>query len=929
MRLPPNELPDVVDFLLNNVDGLSDKDRDAIKDIAGGFPLMVNLLIDQYNETGKVASVSQAELFNRMLNIKEENSDDLEKKKVLTAFAIFKYLGLFGNHEQQGKFVSSNQILTPLVESDNEKRFTRFLNVYGEYSKGDLLDKEGNYVLMRPIPLAIYLAKKWYQIQTVETMTKLVEQIGAIDNEWTKNQLVDSLSKRITLLADVPLAQELVGNLLSPSNSPFLSEEVVLTKLGSRLFLAFSEVNPEACAAALYKIISLKNDNEIAGLEPARRNLAWALDHLAFDGRSFHDAMLTLARLSLVETENGLANNTTCLFIDRFAIMLPGTEVNLMARVELLKVLSSDERYDELIKQSLHRALSTGHFSRTGGAEKQGVRSLKDYYPTYEEVVAYYNACFDMLVNFTKTQHDLEEVAKTLAKNARGYYMQGMEGFLFNTIEIVAPKKDYTWEEMKDSLSFLIDYDAKKRNNYNVEKALEWKEKLTKNDYVYKLLHIEKDLYRHFDISFEKQMMLINERFGEMAKELIDERLFENHALMMGVMQGECLHYNSYGMALSSYSKEVGLQKRLLDVLLDYVLHQEVSRDAESMLIYFLLNVDDRELLEVAYGAVLNSEKKRMLPAMYAIKVEGDEKLSQLFGLLDKGDLTIKDFIGYFNHRALNSFDVKYVAGRLLDYGAEGAEVVLSRCYNFLYGEKELDAEYEAIARRCLMQVNLNGFRLNDFVYLQSMNNYLTKHRDEELALHIQSLQEKEFEGHYSGDNYYLGQLYGKVFKSYTDLLKPRVFELLENKRDRHSWFDLLRTSYPQENGLDSPFYTFIPIDEWFGWLQNAANNDRAYALAMMFSYSKGSGVSDEMLRLIEESWCDEVKDALGARFHSYSWSGTGIPLYRSRITLYEDYIMKLKNEEAKEWFRKDIVTWEKEINQEILNNAHERAIYD
>ena len=128
---------------------------------------------------------------------------------------------------------------------------------------------------------------------------------------------------------------------------------------------------------------------------------------------------------------------------------------------------------------------------------------------------------------------------------------------------------------------------------------------------------------------------------------------------------------------------------------------------------------------------------------------------------------------------------------------------------------------------------------------------------------------------------------------------------------------------------MDKPLYTLIPIEDWFDWLHNAKNNDRAYALAMVFSYSTGGVASDEMFRLIEENWCEEVKDALSARLHSYSWTGTGIPLYRSRIALYEDFIARLTNEEAREWFKKDIAIWEKEIEQEILNNAHERAIYD
>ena len=75
---------------------------------------MVNLLIEQYKETGKIASVSRAELFNRMLNINEANADDVEKKKVMTAFSIFKFIGMYEREAEQGKFIANNQTLTPL-----------------------------------------------------------------------------------------------------------------------------------------------------------------------------------------------------------------------------------------------------------------------------------------------------------------------------------------------------------------------------------------------------------------------------------------------------------------------------------------------------------------------------------------------------------------------------------------------------------------------------------------------------------------------------------------------------------------------------------------------------------------------------------------------------------------------------------------------
>lgn len=918
----------VVEDMVEQVNGMPKDVKEAIISLAGGFPLMATFMIDNFRKGDPIVNISKKDVFERMLGVDSQNANDQDKLKVLTAFSIFKFIGLYGQQEKQGRFIAGNKIITNLRGTE-EENLQLFRVVYGQYQKVEILERQGNLVLMRLIPLAIYLCKEWFDIQTTDSIAMLIDQIRNCPDEGTRNMLIESLSRRITLLSGIPLAKDLNDGLTDPDHSPFLTEEVVLSALGSRLFLAFSEVNPESCAFALQRMIVKKSNEEILALNPARRNLAWALDHLAFDKRSFRNAMLTLARLSLLETEENLSNNTTGLFIDRFAVLLPGTEVNLESRIHILTELSTDPHYDNLVKKALIAALHSGDFYRSGGAEKQGIKTLKDYVPSFQEISSYYNACLDMLLSLAKTSQDIEEIAKALANNARSYYLHGAESFLFRGLEVIAPKKDYVWEEMKDALTFLIVYDAKKRKNYRIEDIKEWKKKLTKDDYVYSLLHLNKEISRHYDSSFEEEMKTTQERFGDMARELVDKELYKNPELMAGIMMGECFNYNIYGIVLSSYSKDKGVQKDVLEVLLDRVLHHETSRDGESLLVFFMLKVEDKNLLDYTYSAILNSEKKYLLPGVFAIKAEKDEKLALLFDLLDTGDLSLKDFEKYFRYRKLEDYDVKYVAGRLLDYGPEGAGIVLANCHNLLFGDNEPDEEYLAIGRRCLLLLDLNGIQMNDFVFLQSMNNYLVKHRDEEMALRIQILQEEGLKENYSRDNYFLGRLYRKVLHSYPELLKPRLFELLDEEAERHSWINLMRTSYPQEKNEEEPIYKLITEEEWFEWLKGDRNNNRAYTLAMIFNYTDGQGADPSYLRLINEKWCDEVRGALSSRFHSYGWSGSGIPLYKNRINICEDYMSKLTNLEAKEWFKRDIGFWEEEIEKEHLENAHERAIYD
>lgn len=917
---------DAVIAMVKDVKDMPEDVQNSIIDLSGGFPLMASIMIDNYKMNVPIVNVSKKDVFERMLGVDSSTANDADKLKVLTAFSIFKFIGLYGPQEKQGRFIASNRIVTNIRGSE-EDNLQLFKDVHGQYQRVEILERQGNLVLMRLIPLAVYLCKSWFDRQTTDSITDLINQIRTCPDEGTRNMTIESLSRRITLLADVPLAKELKEGLTNPDTSPFLTEEVVLSSLGSRLFLAFSEVNPEACAIALHKIISKKSDEEIVDLEPARRNLAWALDHLAFDVRSFRYAMLTLARFSLVETEDHISNNTTGLFVDRFAIFLSGTEANLQNRLELLQELIPDPRYEGLIKKALLRGLHSGHFHRSGGAEKQGTRKLVDNTPSPREVIDYYSACLDILMKYND-QAVLNETAKVLSENARSYYLYGAETFLFNALNVVAEKKEYVWEEMKEALASILDYDIKKRGQLYAQEISEWKDKLSKDDYVYKLFHIVSEVYRHYNLSHEESMKQINDHYCSMARELVDKELYKDRDIMAALVTGNSFYFNLYGVELSTYGKSKGKQEELLDIILNQVIKEESSNNGESLLLYYLINVDDNTLLDHVYDTLFNSDKKYLLIAAYSIKAEPEDRLSQLFDMLDKKELSLSNFSLYFNYRPLNNYDVKYVANRLLDYGDPGATLVLSHCHNIFFNEEVMDEDYMKIGRQCLLLIDLQSFKMNDYLYLESVNNYLVKRHDEELALHIQDLEEKYFNNELVGDNYYLGRLYAKILKQYSYLIKERLLAILDDRNLRHQCIDLLRTSFPQDNESE-PTYHFMTEDEWFEWLGKGKEKERAYVLAMMFSYAESGGASSAYIRLINEHWCDEVKDALSSRLHSFSWSGSGIPLYTERIHICEDYKNKVANDEVKKWFEQDILYWKNEIEQERLQNAHERAIYD
>ena len=164
---------------------------------------MATIMIENYLQGIPIANVSKSDVFNRMLGVKQENATDQDKIKVLTAFSIFKFIGLYGVQEKQGRFIAGNKIITN-IRGTVEDNLQLFKEVHSFYQNTEVLERQGNLVLMRLIPLAIYLCKSWFDKQTTESIADLINQIRSCEDEGTKTMLIESLSKRITLLAEVP-----------------------------------------------------------------------------------------------------------------------------------------------------------------------------------------------------------------------------------------------------------------------------------------------------------------------------------------------------------------------------------------------------------------------------------------------------------------------------------------------------------------------------------------------------------------------------------------------------------------------------------------------------------------------------------------------------------------------------------------------------
>ena len=406
--LAPETFEDVVGDMLKDVytGELSDNDISKIAEFAGGFPGIASRLADDRWRGGTSLELTDNNLVRKILW--GQNSEDSKKLAILQACSIFKHFKL---EDGSGSIDEQSQFICDVVAIDCKDRYDNFCSIIKEFAKRKIIQKYGDYYRIEPVPLALNLAKSWYQSVTRNKIKTVIEEVES-------KGLLESFCEQSKRFDCIPQAADLVEDLCGP-NCPFGNAEVVLSVAGSRIFRSFAEVNPNAVADCLFRVLTLPETKAIDIVERVRRNLYWALEKLAWHADGFDKVAEMLKILALAENESW-SNNCTGLFLQLFHIVLPGTLANLSQRQNVITNMIDSDDIDQmnLAVRAIGHAFQAGHFSRGSGAESQGTKAPEpDYSPTKKEVEEYWKTNLELLTSLIISGGVVaDEARKTFAK---------------------------------------------------------------------------------------------------------------------------------------------------------------------------------------------------------------------------------------------------------------------------------------------------------------------------------------------------------------------------------------------------------------------------------------------------------------------------------------------------------------------------------
>ena len=893
--------------------------RFIAQDLAQGFPQMAALLANARLSAKDLGSVVGRELLKRLVG--EGAAPHSEAYEVIAVCALFESLGFFDDAADQ-RIVAAKALCTK-VNSD------QFYTLATGFIRRGILTRYGRFVSVRPKPLAIRLAADWWA-------GIAPERARVVLTESLPEDMVKALCERVRMLDFVPALRTVTADLCG-DQGPFGQAEVLNSEVGSQLFRALVEVNPQATARAVETAFASWTKEQLKAVGPGRRNLVWALEKLAFWEETFGPAARTLRRFAGAEVESW-SNNSTGVFLGLFPVFLSGTQAPPAARLKVVDecLASSDEREQELGVKALGRALETIHYSRMVGAEQQGSRPPQpEWKPKiWNDVFGYWREVLGRLTQIASNADNpfAPLAAAQISHQIRGLVSYGLMDELEESLKKVLSGIP-AWTEGLGQVKDAIRYEGKKIPKEGLRRLEGWLVLFRPTDVSDRLrLVVTQPPFEHVEESSGEWVDVAAQNATSLATEYVD-RVEELFPYFKQLLNGSQRQAYVFGRELGSRLLDVEQCIRVALSELKSVPNPNVAllggilagaqRQNQSRLIAKTLD-------EVAEQPILRA---LLVDLTRSIEISNPD-LIRIAKSVEAREIVPGAVIGLSYGRSLEKLSARQVmkfCDRVGALGSEGAWAALDVLFMYCHGS---DARWKAcrsafrrilLTRDMLTIVRRDG-SLSTHGYATAATRLLSK-RDNELAVHLAKevvRVAKARKPRYDIDHD-LVEIVAVLFDRYAELCWP-IFGRALLGSSSASFFlrHLLGRRFGQtgEGGLISR----IPVDLILNWCK--ANSEKGpAAIAEMISVMQSSGSQEgrptDVARALLCTFGDRPKvlAGLSVNIHSFSWSGSTIPIHQRQLKFFES-LLEDEKREVREWAQRQASAVREDIERETVRVA-------
>lgn len=915
----------VNEILIQDFSMLPPETIEKVKEFSQGIPLMAVLLGESIkNGEQFIGKLDDKELLDKLLG---QRGSDLRCRTILKSCAIFNYFGVKDELRSQMEFIATNKNITSL-NGENQVIVQEFDELLIHYLRREIFERKGRLIGMRPFPLAISLAQEWLSICTRDRLTNVITSIVSLPDRDRK-QLTEALSEQMKYLGYDNNALFIVENIVG-LGSPFDNAEVLNTELGSRLFRSFVEVNPVAICNNLVRVFSTKTTKELLEIREGRRNLVWVLEKLCFDKRTFLNGAKLMYSFAVAENETW-SNNATGQLLQLFNIILSGTEANLADRWEIIEwgLNQQQKEFSLLALKAMRVGLNYGHFSRNGGAEKQGTKTLQDYQPSWKEIGEYWTNILNCLSTFAKSDTEYAQIAsETISNSIRSICHARLTHLVIPIIEDISKFKNYDWDEAWNGLRNARKFEKSSLSDEQLNSINSLIESLTKKDFETRYIKISSSFHLEDDESYSTEKL--KEAIISLADEFINNNL--SWELYIPIFYKNQQFYSYFfGSRIYELIKEHEEKPQMfIDLSIKAILRIDKQNRDISVLVGFISEAEDN-LRKLVYSSLLQHDDLAYLMFNFVSQDNnGKVYFNDLFSLVDERKCELENFNSLIHGGAIANLDLNELIGfskNLFKYGDKGFIIVFNILFALTYKNNSLFQSVTSLLKECIYRLGFNinhKVQIDDFKWVQIVCTIL-ENKEEEFASFInKSIIDSISPNNTYHLDYEIQRTYGILIKTHFKTVWPYLASSLLYEGEEYIKFYGLKHilgSHIGGVGLNVGILFTGDVDEIFKWCEN--NKPLAPArLAELVPIFSGNNDEYEFwhpisLRLLDEFGdIEEVLSNLGANMGSFSWIGSIVPLLEGRKTLFSKLINH-KYKSVSDWANRNIISLEKQIEFE------------
>ena len=640
---------------------------------------------------------------------------------------------------------------------------------------------------------------------------------------------------------------------------------------------------------------------------------------------AFEESCKLLGILSLAENEQ-ISNNATGVFLEKFRILLSGTQANLDKKRNVLQFLfDKGTDYYPLLAKAISSAFSTrfNYHMLTRTERKYNIEPETSI--SISELKQYWNFCKDILIKVSNDEISSKIIYRQIPDHVYDFIHSGCENILFDLIDYFAPKYNNDWDEMRRSLSWAKKHNPKvyERNRQHMDLLID--KVFAPKTFIKRVLAAMENIDRR-EFGSDQIFEVYKSEMHPYGEEFINDKIY-NSKEFEEIADQE--HFQSVWMIFAAMEvmDQNGCRDEVYEAFMRHI--RSKDRDYRSSFIECYMSHDpNKSYLASIAERLLNDGINAMACCVLGmIEDKNYNQLNKLFTMVHNGKIPSTYLNNYLRYVSYNNIDDVFRVSNLLFSNADidKMEVTYPHLFQHLWTMREELIPYLPTIEKCLLEFDFE----NDKFYLvkeavDKMEYILKTFNEPNFAKDVNALIIK-YCIPYRPNNPFK-DLYFHLLPKYQDIILDDIMKALILPFEQSMFYFNMR--YELGSGFGYGAGPLFQCDN--DRLKNACKEfpnilpERFADMCPVCNFKKNGEqmeLSDFFIWLVNNYGDNEkVLQSLSSNFGTYSYTGVGSMkgYYMDRQNMFKP-LLRHENPKVADWAKNMYKAEEQEVNYQQM----------